>query len=265
MLKPRIIPCLLIHKRGLVKTVQFGTPKYVGDPINTVRIFNEKAVDELIVLDIDATAKDASPDFQLIETLAAECRMPLAYGGGVKTTDQAKRIFALGVEKIAISSAAIEDPDIVTEIANAVGRQSVVVVLDVRGSKDSTYRVFTHNGKKQIKRDLASIVREVERLGAGEIVVNSIDRDGTMKGYDLDLAREVSRETKLPLTFLGGAGSLQDIGQLIRNEGIVGAAAGSLFVFKGSYKAVLISYPSAKERADIISANMEGIGVTTRL
>lgn len=252
MLRPRIIPCLLIRKKGLVKTVKFGPGKYVGDPINAVKIFNEKEADELIVLDIDATANGAEPDFALIQKLAAECRMPLCYGGGVKTVEQAKRIIGLGVEKVAISSAALADPQLITAIAAEIGSQSVVVVLDVKKSFFGKYEVYTHNGQKGSGRSPVDLARLAESLGAGEVVLNSIDLDGQMKGYDIDLAKKVREAIKLPMSVLGGAGSLDDIGKLISNCGVVGASAGSLFVFKGSLRAVLINYPTGVERDALV-------------
>ena len=256
MLRPRIIPCLLVQNNGLVKTVNFKSPKYVGDPINAVKIFNEKESDELIVLDIDATANNVEPNYKMITKLAAECRMPLCYGGGVRTVAQAKKIIGLGVEKVAISAAAVENPQLVTQISDEVGRQSVVVVLDVKKrllSKD--YDVYTHNAKKNTKRSLLEMVTRFEELGAGEIVINSIDNDGQMKGYDIELARRVKQIAHIPITILGGAGSLKDVGNLVHNCGIIGAAAGSLFVFKGVYNAVLINYPKQSEKDELIRTN----------
>lgn len=253
MLRPRITPCLLVHKAGLVKTVGFKTPKYVGDPINAVKIFNEKEADELIILDIDATANNAEPDYQMIANLAAECRMPLCYGGGIKTPAQAKKIISLGVEKVAISSAAVNNPELISQIAQEIGRQSVVVVLDVKKrafSKD--YSVFTNNARLHTKRSVFDLASEFERLGAGELVINSIDLDGAMKGYDLELAKRIRQTINIPLTMLGGAGSLNDVEELIRACGVIGASAGSLFVFKGIYKAVLISYPTLAQRDVLI-------------
>lgn len=259
MLRPRIIPCLLVHQGGLVKTVDFRNPKYVGDPINAVKIFNEKEADELIVLDIDATAKGAEPDYRMIGNLAAECRMPLCYGGGVRTPEQAKRIIALGVEKVAMSAAAVEDPSLVSRTADAVGRQSVVVVLDVRkksGLFSKGYEIFTRNGKVAQKTDPFELARRMQEAGAGEIVVNSIDRDGQMKGYDLQLAARMRRELRVPLTVLGGAGSHRDIEALLGECGVVGASAGSLFVFKGPYRAVLINYPNPEQKDGICRAGL---------
>lgn len=255
MLRPRIIPCLLVKDGGLVKTVQFATPKYVGDPINAVRIFNEKEVDELIVLDIDATVENKLPDYGLIANLAEECRMPLCYGGGVKTVAQAQRIIELGVEKVAMSSATLENPRLVAETAECIGNQSVVVILDVkRNPTNGKYEIWTHNGKKKASESLIEFTRQLEKLGAGEIVINSIDNDGLMKGYDIDLVGKIREVIGVPLTVLGGAGSLQDVGRLISKYGIIGAAAGSMFVFKGIHRAVLINYPNRAEKDALIDA-----------
>jgi cyclase len=253
MLRPRIIPCLLVHERGLVKTVQFKNPKYVGDPINAVRIFNEKQVDEIMILDIDATSDGREPDYQMIENLAAECRMPLCYGGGVKTVEQAQRIFSLGVEKVAISSEAINNPNLITEIGDRVGSQSIVVVLDVKKSQKGNYEIWTQNGSKNSGKDAVEFSKLVESLGAGEIVVNSIDNDGVMKGYDINLVDKIRSTVHLPITVLGGAGKLEDIGELINKFGIIGASAGSLFVFKGIFKAVLINYPDTAAKSLLIN------------
>ena len=249
MLRPRIIPCLLVHNRGLVKTVNFATPKYVGDPINAVRIFNEKEVDELVVLDIDATRHGVEPDFRMIQNLAAECRMPFCYGGGIKTVDQATRIIKLGVEKVAISSAALETPQLLPVIADQIGAQSVVVVLDgKRDARKGRYEVWTHNGQKNTGRTVGEVIESLKDVGVGEITINSIDNDGVMKGYDLALVKQVRGIVPTPMTVLGGAGSLLDIQALFREVGVIGAAAGSLFVFKGSYRAVLINYPNRVQK-----------------
>lgn len=254
MLQPRIIPCLLMRSDGLVKTVRFGDPKYVGDPINAVRIFNEKEADELVVLDIEATARGREPDYKQIERLALECRMPLCYGGGVKTLEQAKRIVGLGVEKVAMSSAVLERPELISEIAEEIGAQSVVVVLDVKSAGPGIYELRTHNGSRRSERSPFEFARAAQAAGAGEVVVNSIDNDGVMKGYDLELAKRVCAEVRVPVSVLGGAGSLDDIGRLIRECGIVGAAAGSLFVFKGTLKAVLINYPNRAKRQQVVAS-----------
>jgi cyclase len=255
MLRPRIIPSLLIHDNGLVKTVNFKNPKYVGDPINAVKIFNEKAVDELAVFDIDATVLGKEPNYSLIERLASQSMMPLCYGGGVKTVEQAQRIFSLGIEKIALSSAVLQNPKLITEISDRVGAQSVIVVLDVKKKLLGGYEVYTHNGKKATGINPFKFVEDAQKLGAGEIVINSIDKDGMMKGYDLDLIAKVREKISLPMTVLGGAGSLEDIEKVIAQHGVIGVAAGSLFVFKGPYKAVLINYPTQLEKNKIFKIN----------
>ncbi len=249
MLQPRIIPCLLVRQRGLQKTVKFQDAKYVGDPVNAVKIFNEKRADELVLLDIDATKNGLEPDYQMIANVAAECRMPLCYGGGIRSVAQATRIFALGVEKVALSSAAIQEPMLLRSIADEVGNQSVVVVLDVRKKKLwGGHEVCTHNGTKNTGRSPGELIDLFQEHGVGEIVINSIDRDGTLAGYDLDLVESIVGKVSVPLTILGGAGSHEHIRELFSRFGLVGAAAGSLFVFKGKYKAVLISYPGSAEK-----------------
>jgi len=254
MLRPRIIPCLLVKNGGLVKTVNFANPKYVGDPINAVKIFNEKEVDELIVLDIDASAQDRDPDYGMITNLAEQCRMPLCYGGGVKSVEQVVSIINLGVEKVAISSAAVSNPGVVAQAAEVVGSQSIVVVMDVKKTRrGGNYEVWTHNASKRTDQNPVEFAKQVERLGAGEIVINSVDRDGVMKGYDLALVNKIREGISLPITVLGGAGSLEDIAALIHSFGIIGAAAGSLFVFKGVYRAVLINYPSRAEKDVLVT------------
>ena len=249
MLRSRITPCLLVHKRGLVKTVAFKDSKYVGDPINAVKIFNEKEVDELMVLDIDATKEGREPDFEMIRNLAVECRMPFCYGGGVTTVEQAKRIINLGAEKVALSAAAVYNPSILNEIGNAVGIQSVVVVLDVKKKGLlGGYDIYTHNGQKSSGVKLKDFLVALNEIGIGELVINSIEDDGKMQGFDFrifDFAREL---TNMPMTVLGGAGNLEDIKKAIERYKIIGVAAGSLFVFKGKYKAVLINYPDKQER-----------------
>ncbi len=248
MLRSRIIPCLLVHDFGLVKTRQFKDPKYVGDPLNAVRIFNEKEVDELIVLDIDATREHRAPDFELIKNLAAECRMPLCYGGGVTSAEQAMEIISFGVEKVAISSAALERFELVSEVSTAVGAQSVVVVLDVRTSLFGKQQVYIRNGTKNTKLCPVAVAQKMQSLGAGEIVVNSIDRDGMMNGYDLPLISQIREAIDLPMTALGGVSSLEDLRKLTQQFRIIGAGAGSFFVFKGKYRAVLISYPMGDDK-----------------
>ncbi len=248
----RIIPCLLLHDKGLVKTVQFKNPVYVGDPLNAIRIFNEKEVDELIFIDIDATREKTEPDYALIEDIASECFMPLCYGGGIKTIEQIRKIFALGVEKVAISSAAINNPNLIKEAASIFGSQSIIVVVDVKKSLLGQYHVYIENGTKNTKLNVIEWAREVSKLGAGEIVINSIDNDGTMKGYDLGLIKEITKNISIPVTALGGAASLNNMGDVINKSRASAAAAGSLFVFTGVHKAVLINYPARSEIDEIL-------------
>lgn len=248
MLRPRIIPCLLLKNGGLFKTVKFDSPKYVGDPINAVRIFNEKEVDELIVIDIDATSQNREPNYKMIANLASECRMPLCYGGGIKSVHQVEKLIGLGVEKVALGSAAVNTNTLISDAAFRVGSQSITVVMDVKKvGLMRSYEVFTHNGKIRTRIDPSSLAVQVERLGAGEVLINSIDCDGMMEGYDFDLISKVRKSISLPITALGGAGSVQDINKMILRFGIIGVAAGSLFIFKGKYRAVLINYPNRND------------------
>jgi cyclase len=243
MLRSRIIPCLLLHQGGLVKTRQFKEPKYVGDPLNAVKIFNEKEVDELMLVDIDATAEVREPNMQLLRSLAVESRMPLCYGGGVTHADQASRIVATGFEKVSVSAAALVRPALIKEMSEAIGSQSVVVTIDVKANKFfAGHTIYTHNGRQKHKQPLFEFCQQAVSMGAGEIIINSIDRDGLMQGYDLDLAHQVRCAIDVPMTMLGGAGTTKHMQALIDGVGTVGAAAGSMFVFKGPYRAVLISY-----------------------
>lgn len=251
MLRSRLTPVLLIHKGGLVKTSNFSQPKYVVDPINAVKIFNEKEADEITVLDIDATVNGVDPDFELIAKLASECRMPLCYGGGVTSVSQAKQLIRLGVEKVAISSSFFKNPSLVREMADAIGSQSVVCVIDYRFKSSifgSGYQVSSHNGKVNCKIDLIDLVKKAHELGAGEIVFNSIDHDGLMGGYDLKLIERLKDKVSLPATFLGGCGSYDHMQDVVDIWGTAGLAAGSFYVFKGKYRAVLITYPSFDSR-----------------
>jgi cyclase len=256
MLRARIIPCLLVHKKGLVKTKKFSDPKYVGDPINAVKIFNEKEVDELIVLDIDATVEERQPDFEMIKNLANECRMPFCYGGGITTVEQAKKIISLGAEKVALSSSAITNLKLLELIAKEVGNQSVVVVLDVRKRsflKGGGYDLYIKNGKQKVSVRILDFISELNKIGIGEIVINSIDNDGMMLGYDFELIDLVRNNTDLPITVLGGAGNINHIKEVISKYNVIGVAAGSLFVFKGKYNAVLINYPNREEKFAIFN------------
>ncbi len=226
-----------------MKTRQFAEPKYIGDPLNAVKIFNEKGVDELALFDIDASAKSQAPNLVLLKSIANESRMPLCYGGGVYNAGLASSIINIGFEKVSISSAALQRPQLIREMAETIGSQSVVITLDVKSNKlFSGYSIHIHNGKEKVKVDLLEFCQQAVELGAGEIIINCIDRDGEMNGYDIELARTIRQLVSCPLTFLGGAGSANDMHALIEAVGVVGAAAGSFFVFKGPYRAVLINY-----------------------
>lgn len=259
MLASRIIPCLLVKDRGLVKSMKFRNYKYIGDPINAVKIFNEKEVDELTILDIDATADRREPDYAMIENVAHECRMPLCYGGGITTVAQIQKIIKLGVEKVAIGAAAHNSPGLITEGSRIVGAQSVAVILDVRKGKRG-YEVFRENGARGTGKTPVEMAQYFERLGAGEIIINSIDDDGMMQGYDLTLVDEVYQAINVPLTVLGGAGSLEHIHKLMTRFGQIGAAAGSLFVYRGKFKAVLINYPNATEKRAVLRRTPAAVG-----
>ena len=254
MIRPRLIPCLLMHDGGLVKTHQFKDPVYLGDPLNAVKIFNEKKADELIFLDIDASVNNEEPNYNLIKKLASECRMPLCYGGGISRPDQALRLVDMGVEKIAMSSSVIAKPSLVEAAAKSVGSQSVVVVLDIFKKENlfgASYQVKTHNAKVQVDAEPFDLIKRFQDLGAGEIVINSINNDGAMKGYDLDFIAKVKALVNIPITFLGGAGSYDHFMELFNHVGLVGAGAGSFFVFKGKYRAVLINYPNPDKKKSL--------------
>ena len=253
MIRSRVTPCLLVQDGGLVKTVKFKDPKYIGDPINAVRIFNEKEADELIVLDIDASVNNLEPDYKMIEHLANECLMPLCYGGGIKTLAHAEKIITLGVEKVALSSVVFDQPSLIVDIANKIGRQSVVVVLDVKKKTlSSNYNVWTHNGLNNTKRNVVDVIHQIQNLGVGEIVLNFIDFDGTEAGYPIKIIYQLKNDIRVPLTIMGGAKSLKDMGDAVEHCGLMGVAAGSLFVFKGKYRAVLINYPERQQKEEFI-------------
>ena len=246
MLRHRVIPCLLLSEGGLVKTLKFADPKYVGDPINAIRIFNEKEVDELLVLDIVASKTGREPDYDLIEQFAGECFMPLAYGGGIRDVEQVKRLFALGVEKVAVQTSALESLDLVAAISSRYGRQSVVVSLDIKKTLFGQPRLFSSATGKTLDRDWLAFLREAVAAGAGEILVNAVDRDGTLGGMDLPLIATAAAACPIPLIASGGVGSLADIKAAV-DAGASAVAAGAFFVYHGPHRAVLITYPEDRE------------------
>ena len=252
MLRHRVIPVLTIDERRLVKTVRFRNPRYLGDPLNAVRIFNEKEVDEIVVLDIAATRRARAPDFDFISDLASECFMPMAYGGGIVSLDHVARVLALGVEKVVINTAAIEAPSLVTAAATPYGSQAVVVSIDVRRRWTGKRDVVTRSATKSMKRDPVTLARTMEQAGAGELLLTSVERDGEMQGYDLDLIREVTAAVTIPVIACGGAGSLDDLRLAVREGGASAASAGSLFVYQGKHRAVLVNFPSQEVRDHLL-------------
>lgn len=246
MLIPRVIPCLLLRGMGLVKTHKFAKPRYVGDPRNAARIFNEREVDELVFLDITATSQNHAPRLDIFAEVASECFMPVAFGGGVRSVDQVKEIIAVGAEKVILNSHAVQRPGFVEEAANQVGSQSVVVCLDVRRNFFGKHQVFAAAGREKVSTDPIELARQMERAGAGELVVQSIDRDGTMSGYDLALIAAVADAVSIPVVALGGAGQVSDFAAAVE-AGAAAAAAGSLFVFHGKERGVLINYPDRSQ------------------
>ena len=247
MLKTRVMPCLLLRNAALVKTIQFKDPGYIGDPINAIRIYNEKEVDELIFLDIGATTEGKKPPFKIIENIASECFMPVAYGGGVRDIADVKQIFSLGIEKISLNSYVVENPQFVRQVADTFGAQSVVVSIDVKKKLFGRYEVRTHGGRKSTGLDPVSFAVEMEKMGAGEILLTSIDRDGTMQGYDIDLIKLVTSAVGIPVIASGGAGKVEDFGKAVKEGGASAVAAGSMVVYYGRNRAVLINFPSRQE------------------
>ena len=247
MIISRVIPCLLLRNNGLVKTVKFKDATYVGDPINAVKIFNEKEVDELIFLDIDASKNKKEPPYELLKDIASECFMPLCYGGGISTTDQIRKIIKCGVEKVSINTSAFKNPEFIRDASEIFGASTIVVAIDVKKSIFGKYTVYINGGKENTGKDPVEYAILAEKMGAGEILLNSIDKDGTMQGYDIDLVKKVSSVVKIPLIVSGGAGSIDHMKEGISKGGASAVSAGSFFVFHGKRRAVLISYPSVEE------------------
>src|SRR6218665_884992 len=242
---PRIIPILLLKGTGLYKTQKFKDPKYIGDPLNAVKIFNEKEVDELMVLDITAGIENRKPNYDLLYQMAGECFMPLGYGGAVSSIEEIKKLIGLGIEKISINSNAV-NLDFIREATDVFGSSTLVVSMDVKKNFWGKYEVYTKSGTNNTKMEAVKFAAEINKAGAGELLVNSIDRDGMMQGYDLDLVKSISSEIDIPLIACGGAGTTEHFRQAV-NAGASAVAAGSMFVFHGKHRAVLISYPSQAE------------------
>jgi len=243
MTRVRVMPCLLLRGRGLVKTRKFKDPIYLGDPVNAVRIFNEKEVDELVILDIDASQEAREPDYEVIAEIAGECFMPVAYGGGVRTLEQARRLIRCGVEKIVVNTAATESYEVIRETAQVFGRQAVVGAIDVKKTLLGGYRVVVKSASVEAGVPLDEHVQGLVEAGVGEIFLNSVDRDGMMEGYDLSLIRRVVQQVKVPVVACGGAGCIDHLVAAVHEGGASAVAAGSMFVFHGRRRAVLINYP----------------------
>jgi len=243
MVNVRVIPCLLYDGSGLVKTVRFKDPVYIGDATNAIRIFNEKEVDELIILDIKATVKKKRPNIELIKKIASECFMPLCYGGGITTLQDIKDVVSAGVEKVSLNTIAVENPFFVKEAAKTYGGSTIVVTIDYKKNLFGKLIVTGVGGSYKSKYDPVEFAQLVEEMGAGEIVVNSIERDGTMSGYDIETLSKITSKVMIPVIAMGGAGKHEDFSEAIKKAHVSAVAAGSMFVFQGKYKAVLINYP----------------------
>lgn len=245
----RIIPILLYSNEGLVKTVRFKNPKYVGDPINAIKIFNDKEVDELILLDIEATKNKRGPNFKLVEEVAKECFMPFSYGGGITTIDEIKKLLNLGAEKVVINSSSIKN-DLIEQTSSRFGSQSIVICIDIKKNWQGRYYCYINRGEKNIKISPVYFAKKMESLGAGELILQFIDKDGTYSGYDLSMIEIISKEVTIPVVACGGANSTEDFAMAVR-AGASAVAAGSMFVFYGKLKSVLINYPTKEELKEL--------------
>ena len=247
MLQNRLIPVLLLRGEGLYKTVKFKNPNYIGDPRNAVKIFNEKEVDEICLLDITATSEKRGPNFQLIQEITNEAFMPLSYGGGIKTIEDIQKLFSIGIEKVIINSNLYESPELITKASEIYGDQSIVASIDVKKSRWGGYKLYSHGGKKKQSKKLIPFLQELEKMGIGEVVINSIDQDGTMQGMDLDLVRVVASSLKVPVVAAGGLGSMEHIKDVFMQTEVSALGVGSFFVYHGKQRGVLITYPSREE------------------
>ncbi|MCR9155257.1 MAG: AglZ/HisF2 family acetamidino modification protein [Bacteroidetes bacterium] len=253
MISYRVIPVLLLSEGGLVKTEKFKKPTYVGDPINAIRIFNDKEVDELVFLDIDASKENRGPDFKLLKQIASECFMPLGYGGGITSLDEVKRIFSIGIEKVILNSIVFDKPQLVDETAAEAGNQSVVVSIDYKKALFGKTKVYSHAKRKTPNQSVVQFAKEMEERGAGEIILNCVDQDGLMNGYDLDMLAAISEELTVPVVACGGAGNINHLSEAVKKGKASAVAAGSMFVFHGPHKAVLINYPSQEKLSTIFN------------
>jgi len=246
MYRSRVIPCLLLKGKGLYKTIQFKKPRYLGDPINTLMLFNNKEVDELIILDIEASLENKAPDMNYLKLLASECFMPLCYGGGVTTIQQVESLFKVGIEKVSFNTALFYQPELIKEAVKNFGSQSIIASIDVKKGLFGKYSALVKSGTIDVKKDLSEYVKHISDLDVGELVITSIDNDGMMKGYDHNLIKKVSSLVDFPVIANGGAGLLKHCVDAIET-GASAASAGSLFVYYGPLKAVLVNYPTQDE------------------
>jgi cyclase len=253
MFRPRVIPCLLLKHLGLVKTVKFKDPTYIGDPINAVKIFNELEADELAFLDITASKENRLIDIELVKRIGKEAFMPFAVGGGIKSIEEVKRILGSGAEKIIINTNSVNDPELVNKAAEYSGNQSVVVSIDVKKNLFGKYQMFTKSGTQKTSIDPIEHAKKMEQAGAGEILINSIDKDGTMSGYDVNLIRQIADNVTIPVIAIGGAGTFEHFREAVDEGHAAAVAAGSMFVFHGPRRAVLINYPTEKELEKIFN------------
>lgn len=251
MLKCRVVPILLNKDGGLYKTIQFKNPKYVGDPLNAIRIFNEKEVDELIFLDIQATKNSVEPNYNLIENIASECFMPLTYGGGIRNLEQAKKIFELGIEKISLNNSSLKSLTIIEELSAYYGSQSIISSIDIKKNLFGKYQVFDHKNKKSLKIDAIEFIKNVQNAGAGEVLVTSVDKEGTMEGFDINLFKLLYDNVNIPMIVHGGLGNLDHLNEIYKHVKVSAIAAGSFFVFQGKHRAVLVSYPKYEKLRSI--------------
>lgn len=255
MLSKRVIPVLLLRGNGLYKTVQFRNPVYIGDPINAVKLFNDKEVDELCFLDIEASKNKKEPNYELLESILNEAFMPFGYGGNITNADQVRRLLKMGIEKVVINTAAFDNPKLIPELYDRFGASTIVAAVDVKKSFLGKYELYSHDGTKSQKGNVFDYCEQLEKWGAGELLVNNIDRDGKMNGYDVNLIKEIVNRVGIPVIACGGAGKLDDIKELSHKTNAAAFAAGSLFVYHGPHKAVLINYPTQAELKQLFTTS----------
>lgn len=256
MFRPRLIPCLLLKDLGLVKTIKFQEPRYIGDPINAVRIFNDLEADELVFLDINASKNKKTIDLDFVKKVGEEAFMPFAVGGGIKTIEQIKKILNVGAEKVVLNTSAIENQELIKEAADIFGSQSIIASIDAK-KESNNYKVYTHGGTKPTNLNLLELAKKVESLGAGEIIINSMDKDGTMEGYDLELIRLISNSVNIPVIALGGAGNLNDFKKAIKQGKATAVAAGSFFIYSSKTRGILINYPDKEEITELFNDSVK--------